>query len=423
MRRPRLRLSIRTRLAIGLGAGMFVMGLATIGVSYWLVDRSLGPQQVRPAVARFVKGPPPGTAGGGFALISGTQASVDVPSARPGDQIFLQGFAADLRARTMQHLVVAWAEVLGPMVVASALLGWLLATRLLRPLRSITSVAQRLSAESLDQRLALSGPRDELRDLADTFDAMLGRLDAAFASQRRFVANASHELRTPLAIMRAQVDVALSDSEVTRGELLATARVVSEAVGRCQRLLDGLLLLARSDRGLEGAEPADLAEVAARALAGVSPTSGAAGVAVRATLCPAAVRGDPALLERLVGNLLENALAYNRPSGWVEVHTGRIRDHSVVRVANSGPSVPPAQVDGLFEPFRRLSRDRTGSGRSCGLGLSIVRAVARTHGGEAGARALPEGGLEVTVRLPVGAEAGEPARAVIDANPAVVPAS
>lgn len=419
----RLRLSIRARLALGLGAGMLLMGLATIGVSYWLVDRSLGPQQVRPAAAQFVKAPPPAYhPGHELVLIQGKQVPTGF-AARGGNVIFLQGFAADLRAQTMRGLVLEWAEVVGPMVLTSGLLGWLLATRLLRPLHSITGVAQRLSAESLDQRLALSGPRDELRDLADTFDAMLARLDAAFAGQRRFVANASHELRTPLAIMRAQIDVALSDSDVTRAELLATVRVVSEAVGRCQQLLNGLLLLARGDRRLEVGDPVDLAQVAAGALGGVLPTASAADVAVRATLRPAAVRGDPALLQRLVENLLENAVAYNHPSGWVELGTERSRDGAVVRVVNSGPDVPPGQVEGLFEPFRRLSRDRTGSGRSSGLGLSIVRAVARAHGGEAGARALPEGGLEVTVTLPVGIDAAEPAPARPVADQTVVPAS
>jgi signal transduction histidine kinase len=205
--------------------------------------------------------------------------------------------------------------------------------------------------------------------------------------------------------MRAQIEVALADSEVTRAELLATARVVSEAVGRSERLLDGLLLLARSERGLQAAEPVDLAQVAAAPLAGVLPAARAAGVTVRPALSPAVVRGDPALLERLVGNLLENAVAYNQSSGWVEIRTEGGPGQSAVRVVNSGPSVPPADVEGLFQPFRRLSRDRTGSGRSAGLGLSIVRAVARAHGGDARARALPEGGLEVTVELPVEADA------------------
>jgi signal transduction histidine kinase len=229
---------------------------------------------------------------------------------------------------------------------------------------------------------------------------MLGRLDGAFASQRRFVANASHELRTPLAIMRAQVDVALGDPEVTRSELVATARVVRDAVDRSERLLDGLLVLARSDRGLHSAEPVDLAACAERALDAVAAAAADRGIELRSTLAPAAVRGDPALLDRLVANLLENAVVYNRAPGWIEVETVNGGPTAHVRVANSGPAVPLNRLPYLFEPFVRLAPERTGSGRSAGLGLSIVRSVARAHGGEVSARAPSDGGLAVHVELP-----------------------
>jgi len=284
---------------------------------------------------------------------------------------------------------------------AATAFGWLLSGRMLKPLRDITGTARRLSVANLHERIALEGPRDELTELADTFDGMLGRLDGAFASQRRFVANASHELRTPLAIMRAQVDVALGDPEVTRGELLAASRVVRDAVDRCERLLDGLLVLARSDRGLDAAEPVDLAESAARALDLVSAAAAERGIELRSTLGTAPVRGDPALLDRLVANLVENAVAYNGPPGWVEVVTANGGPTASVRVVNSGPPVPPDRVPVIFEPFQRLSRERTGSGRGAGLGLSIVRSVARAHGGDVCAHARAEGGLAVEVELPV----------------------
>jgi signal transduction histidine kinase len=231
---------------------------------------------------------------------------------------------------------------------------------------------------------------------------MLGRLDAAFETQRRFVANASHELRTPLAIARTEVDVALANPATGPDELRAMAGRVLEANQRSEHLIEGLLTLARSERQLRAAEPADLAVAAADALELAAPEIERLGLRVSRVLGAAPVAGDRALLERLVANLVENAVRHNRPGGRVEIDTGRAGPLAVVRVANSGPPIPPAQVDTLFEPFRRLEPGRTGSDRGAGLGLSIVRSVATAHGGHATLRALPEGGLEVTVELPAG---------------------
>jgi hypothetical protein len=228
---------------------------------------------------------------------------------------------------------------------------------------------------------------------------MLGRLDAAFETQRRFVANASHELRTPLAIARTEVDVALADPDTAPDELRAMAGRVLEANQRSERLIEGLLTLARSERQLRAREPVDLSVAAADALEVAAREVERLGLRVSRMLGAAPVAGDRALLERLVANLVENAVRHNRPGGWVEVDTGRAGPLAVVRVANGGPPIPPDQVATLFEPFRRLEADRTGSDRGAGLGLSIVKAVAAAHGGRATARPLEDGGLEVTVEL------------------------
>jgi signal transduction histidine kinase len=385
----RLQLSVRTRLALLYGGVFFAMGLALMAASYAIVDHSLSPSATRGVVARYVGTggpvlPPPG---------------LPLPD-KPTQITVVRGVLQDVRVQTLQSLLWMWGTVVALLAVAAGAFGWLLAGRMLKPLRDITGTARRLSVANLHERIELVGPRDELKELADTFDGMLGRLDGAFASQRRFVANASHELRTPLAIMRVQVDVALDDPDVSRTELVATSRVVREAVDRCERLLDGLLVLARSDRGLHATEPVDLADCAERALDAVAAVAAERGIELRSTLAPAAVRGDPALLDRLVANLLENAVVYNRAPGWIEVETTNGGPTAYVRVANSGPSVPLSRLPYLFEPFVRLAPERTGSGRSAGLGLSIVRSVARAHGGEVSARAPSDGGLAVHVELP-----------------------
>ncbi|HEY4025421.1 MAG TPA: HAMP domain-containing sensor histidine kinase [Candidatus Dormibacteraeota bacterium] len=419
-----LRPSVRTRLALVYGGVFFAMGLGLMAISYAIVDHSLSPAANRGNVTRVIakvpaRAVPPLLPPGEVALEpvdwpplpspdGGQLAGVPVVKGdvafTPGQRYLrsgLQVFLRDVRSETLHSLLWAWTAVVGVMALAAGAFGWLLSGRMLRPLRDITGTARRLSVANLHERIALDGPRDELKELADTFDGMLGRLDGAFASQRRFVANASHELRTPLAIMRAQVDVALADPDVTRVELLGTSRVVRDAVDRCERLLDGLLMLARSDRGLDAAEPVDLAESATRALESVAGAAAQRGVELRSALRPAVVQGDRALLDRLVANLVENAVAYNLVSGWVDVVTANGGSSARVRVVNSGPRVPPDELPSLFEPFRRLSRERTGSGRGAGLGLSIVRSVARAHGGEVTARPRTGGGLTVDVHLPV----------------------
>ncbi len=305
----------------------------------------------------------------------------------------------------LRKLRVQYAVALAAMTALSVLLGWLVAGRVLRPLQQITAAARRVSQDTLDARIDLEGPRDELKELADTFDAMLERLSAAFASQRRFVANASHELRTPLTVMRTELEVTLADAEASNAELRAMAEAVHEAMDRTERLVQSLLMLARSEGAVTRRDPVDLAEAARQSLGDTVRQADAAGLVVAADLHTAPVTGDRRLLERLVANLVENAVGHNRPGGHVSVATFTREGRSVVEVVNDGDVLDPATLPVLLEPFQRIDRGARGDG--AGLGLSIVRSVANAHGGAVALAACPEGGLRATVTLPRG-EAAPP---------------
>jgi signal transduction histidine kinase len=318
----------------------------------------------------------------------------------------IQRLEEGFRDKALHELLVQSSVALGIMAVGSIGLGWVVAGRALQPLAQVTSTARHLSEDNLHQRLDLQGPPDELKELADTFDTMLGRLESAFDGQRRFVANASHELRTPLSIQRTLVDVALADPDATTEDLRAMAVSVREAVDRSERLIEGLLVLARSERATFERTACDLAAVAGLALDQVREEASERSIQLSTHLEPAPLSGNRVLLERLATNLLQNAVRHNSDGSggsdgaWVEVSTLIDAGSAVLRVRNSGPVVPATEVPGLFEPFRRLTRDRTGSSRGVGLGLSIVRAVALAHGGSVEATAPSTGGLEVEVRLP-----------------------
>ncbi len=281
--------------------------------------------------------------------------------------------------------------------------GYLVAGRALRPLYQVTATARRLGETTLDQRICYSGADDEVAELAQTFDAMLDRIAVAFDAQKRFVANASHELRTPLAVMRTEIDVTLSDDEADTAEYRRMSTVVRDASERANGLVDALLVLARSEaqagHRLARRTECDLAAGTANALTAVRREVGRIGLQVETSLEPAPVVGDPGLLDRLAGNLVENAVRYNHLHGRLWVRTGSDGRRSWLVVGNTGFEVDQADVPGLFEPFRRGGRERTGA-RGSGLGLSIVRAVCDAHGGVVKAVAQPGGGLEVTVRLP-----------------------
>ncbi|MBM9618900.1 sensor histidine kinase [Streptomyces zhihengii] len=289
--------------------------------------------------------------------------------------------------------------LLGLSIIAFAF-GYAMAGRVLSPLGRITRTARQVAGSDLTRRIELDGPDDELKELADTFDEMLDRLERAFTAQQRFVANASHELRTPLAINRTLLEVHLSDpgAPVELQQLGKTLLATNE---RSEQLVEGLLLLARSDNQIVERKPVDLAEVASRAIDQVRAEAEALGVEVRGERGPAVVQGNGVLLERIALNLVQNAVRYNvAEDGWVEVSTEIRQGEAVLVVSNTGPVVPAYEVDNLFEPFRRLRQERTGSDKGVGLGLSIARSVARAHGGRIIAEPREGGGLVMRVTLP-----------------------
>jgi signal transduction histidine kinase len=302
--------------------------------------------------------------------------------------------AAAQRSSTLQHLLLYSLLTLGGVTVLAAIAGWVVAGRILRPVHQLTAAARTASEQNLSQRLDLQGPRDELRELADTFDDMLARLDRAFTSQRQFIANASHELRTPLTVMRTSIDVVLAKPDPTADELISMTTDVRNAVDQAEDLIDALLTLARNQRPSSVQDPLDLATIAEDALDGRSPAS----TTTLSSLDHAPVSGDGVLLERLIANLLDNAEQYNRPGGTVSISTATDDGQSVVRVVNTGCVVPPDQVERLFLPFTRLD-DRTRHD-GFGLGLALVSSITTLHGGILDAAAIPTGGLDITIRLP-----------------------
>ncbi|MGH2887415.1 MAG: sensor histidine kinase, partial [Solirubrobacteraceae bacterium] len=308
----------------------------------------------------------------------------------------------ELRSSQLDTLLTRSGLALAIMALASIGLGWLIAGRALRPVRTMSTRARGISERNLHERLALDGPDDELKELGDTFDGLLGRLEAAFESQRRFVANASHELRTPITLERALVEVALSDPDASLESLRETCRRVLTASEQQERLIEALLTLARSQRGLESRAPVDLREITAEAVRAV-PSN---GIKVETELGDASTTGDPAMVERLVANLMQNAIRYNEPDGWVTAWTG-IRDgEPTVEVTNPGPVVRPEQVEELMKPFSRLDGNGSIAARNAdvrrglGLGLSIVQAIVDAHGARLTTAPRAEGGLRVSVRFP-----------------------
>ncbi|MET8614408.1 MULTISPECIES: sensor histidine kinase [Streptomyces] len=290
--------------------------------------------------------------------------------------------------------------LLGLAVIAFAF-GYAMAGRVLSPLGRITRTARAVAGSDLSRRIELDGPDDELKELADTFDEMLERLQRAFTAQQRFVGNASHELRTPLAINRTLLEVHLSDPNAPV-ELQQLGKTLLATNERSEQLVEGLLLLARSDNQIVERKPVDLAEVATQAIDQVRSEAEAKGVEIRGEREPAVVQGNGVLLERIALNLVQNAVRYNvTEDGWVEVDTEIRHGQAVLTVSNTGPVVPAYEIDNLFEPFRRLRTERTGSDKGVGLGLSIVRSVARAHGGHITARPREGGGLVMHVTLPL----------------------
>nr|WP_318656284.1 HAMP domain-containing sensor histidine kinase [Spongiactinospora rosea] len=354
-------------------------------------------------------------AGAMLLFVMYTIVGVSIESAWPMAPFDLNEMPADVRDRVVewwaQHrdgaVVAARAHMLNRSLLAllgvgifALILGYFVADRALRPVAQMTATARKLSESTLaHQRIDLKGADDELKELADTFDAMLTRLNEAFHTQRRFVGNASHELRTPLTINRTVLEIALADPDASE-DLKALGRTLLEVNARNERLIEGLLLLARSERELSVRRPVDVKDVTETALEQLTPIAREAGVSITTELSSAPTTGDPVLLERCVANLVENAIKYNiNESGKIWVRTGMADEALVVQVANTGPHVPAYEVSSLFEPFRRLNADRVDSAKGSGLGLSIVRAIVAAHGGNVTAVPRDGGGLLVTVRL------------------------
>jgi signal transduction histidine kinase len=390
--------TIRLRLTVLYGLVFLLTGAALLTIVYLLVRHNLAAPNFRAKLQKAGLVPPPEAPF--FGRFSFTPGS---PEASVAAAVRNQ-----LRSQALHQLLVECLFALGVMTMVSVGAGWLLAGRALRPLREITATARRVSSENLGERIDLVGPADELKELADTFDGMLGRLDAAFASQRHFVSSASHELRTPLAVMRTEVDVALADPDARADELRGMGEAIRETVDQCERLIEGLLMLARSEAAAGTEEQVDLAGLAADCITDLRAHVHGGEVTVTDDLAPAPTRGQSTLLERMVANLVDNGLRYNEPGGHLVVRTATVGELVRLEVSNGGPVIDPAEVSRLIEPFRRL--DRTAAG--FGLGLSIVRSVCDAHGGTLSLSAPAAGGLEVTVTLPADLSRSEPNVAV-----------
>ncbi|MER6121663.1 HAMP domain-containing sensor histidine kinase [Streptomyces sp. NPDC001795] len=385
---PWLRPTIRIRLTLLYGGMFLIAGILLLSIIYLFAAHALNVGSELP-----------------FKILSGQVASdtCNFPSRPSASELndAMNACVNEQRQHALDNLLSrSLLALLGLAVIAFAF-GYAMAGRVLSPLGRITRTARAVAGSDLSRRIELDGPDDELKELADTFDDMLERLQRAFTAQQRFVGNASHELRTPLAINRTLLEVHLSDpgAPVELQQLGKTLLATNE---RSEQLVEGLLLLARSDNQIVERKPVDLAEVASQAVDQVHAEADAKGVEIRGERAPAVVQGNGVLLERIALNLVQNAVRYNIPEGgWVEVTTELQHGQAVLVVSNTGPVVPAYEIDNLFEPFTRLRTERTGSDKGVGLGLSIARSVARAHGGHITAQPREGGGLVMRVTLPI----------------------
>jgi len=392
-RQTKTRWSLRTRLTVLYGATFIISAAVLLAVSFLAAKIRVHTASFRIHIS----------ANGGHGIISTHPGTVIIAPFAPlplqgvGLAQQLQSAAVSQRADTFHQLLIVLIIALALMAAASVALGWVVAGRALQPIRSMTTAARELSEHNLHERLPDDGPRDELGDLATTFNALLARLEAAFESQRQFVANASHELRTPLTLERAILEVTLADPAADASQLRAACERVLAIGIQQEALIEALLTLARSQRGLAQRDPLDLAVIGSQAIADARDAATARSIEVRADLAPAATTGDDRLVQRLIANLIDNAVRHNHNDGWVEVRTGTATGSPTLEVINSGPHVPPEEVGRLLRPFERLSPERGNDREGLGLGLSIVAAIAAAHDATLTAVARTEGGLHVTV--------------------------
>ena len=320
-----------------------------------------------------------------------------VPAPFAGERVPRPGIELAPPPNELDRLAISSVVALAVMVVLSAVLGWIVAGRALRPLRTITTTARDISASNLHERLALQGPDDEFKELGATLDDLFGRLEASFESQRHFVANASHELRTPLTAQRALLQVALADSDATVESLRAACDDALLQGAQQERLIAALLMLATSEQGVEHWGPVDLAVVASGVVETRRSELERRGLHLDVTLSAAPLSGDALLIESLVANLVDNALRHNLEGGRVEIATTTVAARPTLAVRNTGPVVPIGEIDRLFQPFQRLGDERLGHRDGHGLGLAIVRAITDAHGADLMARPRPEGGLDIEI--------------------------
>ncbi|MFI7409578.1 sensor histidine kinase [Streptomyces sp. NPDC049627] len=392
---------VRMRLTLLYGVLFVASGAVLLAITYLLVMHASSNVIVGREggdVSRLTRDPGSGPSLG---LTDGTPISPDMGMDNLREHAYRQ------HQQGLENLLAQGGIALAIMAVISIALGWLVAGRVLRPLRTMTGTIRRISARNVHERLAVAGPADELKDLADTVDGLLGRLEVALDSHRRFVANAAHELRTPLTLEHALVEESLMDRDATVESYRANMQRLLAISQQQARLLESLLTLSSSERGLDRRDAVDLADAAEQAVGIPRPQAGRRDLDLELRTAPAPVAGDAALVERLVANLVDNAVDYNVPGGRVEITTATRGRHAVVTVVNTGPEVPPDQVERLFEPFQRLGR--TADERHHGLGLSIVRTIAVAHDAQLTARARPGGGLVVEVAFPLRKDAVVPA--------------
>lgn len=376
------RRTLRLRLTATYGGLFLLSGAALLALVYVLVSREFG----GPFAAANIAGVHGHVPRWGFTSVFSGRA----------DRIA----AVELATAELRQLLLWSGVALGAMTVVSIVAGWIVAGRVLQPIRTITATAREISARSLHRRLALAGPDDELKELGDTFDDLIERLDASFQAQRRFVANASHELRTPLTRAQTLLEVAVADPNADITSLRTACERAIAAGRRQERLLEALLTLASSERGLGEVETVDLAPIATEALAAWHREAADRDLIVSTRLSPSVVRGDPRLLERLLGNLVGNAIRHNTAGGRVEVETVLGGGAVELTVTNTGTVVPDEEIPRLLQPFQRLDRTRDAREEGSGLGLSIVQAIATAHGAALSVQSRPADGLRVTVTFP-----------------------
>jgi signal transduction histidine kinase len=412
LRHPRT--TVRWRLTLLYGGLFLFSGAVLLAVTYTLVDhatvsnapfrneviqrdvpRSAAAGRLGPGFRGVVTKPPPG---------ANLPAQLKTLLRSRSGRVAVSFVGSQQRISDLHQLVIESVIALAIMAVISTALGWVVAGRVLSPLRTMTATTQEISEANLNQRLAIRGPRDELRELADTIDGLLGRLETAFEAQRRFVANASHELRTPLTAVRALLEMVISDPNATVGTFRVTCEQVLEESEQQEQLIDALLALAQGQRGIDHPELLDLAKIVHGVVRVREHEATARGLDLDVSLEPAIMSGDPRLIERLVSNLVENAMRHNRPGGGVGLQVRAAGGEAVLAIANTGPVVPAEEVDRLLRPFQRLGPDRLGHRDGLGLGLSIVAAIADAHDASLDVQPGVNGGLEVQVRFPPAAD-------------------